>query len=745
VNATTHSPTEVRYRLDCNWDHVREVRGQVYHLIAACAASGSFAERTAMCASELLENAVKYGLPDQDIWVRVRYSALDFQAVIEVENVTIPRYREDLHTTLAQVNAGPPLEAYILLLRESATKDGVASKVGLGRTRAEAGADVSVRAAGDRVRVIAAVPRRLHAVSPEEALAYARRQRARTRKAQLMVTVCHWAAVLLIGVNLATGMRLAWGFEHSALGGSDGAWGSFLDAVAPQGAVLRWHTVSAWLLGAVVVTYVVYLLRTKESRRVRFRVGDVTAVARALRHASLLADKRALWSANVLLYWVAFALVGLLFVSGAALYRPGWRLDALLGGYLNARFLHAAAAYLLVPYAILHALCEWKFGTLWSIFKAAFGRRRLLAGALAVGVGALVVALLHFWDEMPPTLQVRRIPPSVAPPVVDGDSDDPAWRGVPEVTVASVKGVNFPGSTVDIHVAAVRDDERVYLRFRWRDPTRSGKRYPLLKTATGWRVLGSRFEQSDEMAYYEDKIAVYLTAAPGGACADSCHLGRDPLGRGRGATWGLHYTNGPIADVWHWKLVRTDSMGELRGEPGYADDQHFGPPQDPVPGERYTGGYFPDSKTGGGYRYNYVKLDAAVPLAQARVEPVRVPERLETSRDAMRAGTHDVGRWWIHEAQSTPYSAAADDYPIGTLLPNILVAPFVGDRGDVRAKGRWQAGTWTVEMTRALATGSRHDVAFLVERPVFLSVAAFDRTQTRHSEHIEPVRLVLER
>jgi len=54
------------------------------------------------------------------------------------------------------------------------------------------------------------------------------------------------------------------------------------------------------------------------------------------------------------------------------------------------------------------------------------------------------------------------------------------------------------------------------------------------------------------------------------------------------------------------------------------------------------------------------------------------------------------------------------------------------------------AGRWTLEMRRVLDTKSAFDVAFSTERPVYISVATYNRTQTRHSEHIRPVRVVLQ-
>ena len=57
-------------------------------------------------------------------------------------------------------------------------------------------------------------------------------------------------------------------------------------------------------------------------------------------------------------------------------------------------------------------------------------------------------------------------------------------------------------------------------------------------------------------------------------------------------------------------------------------------------------------------------------------------------------------------ANGIPYTPEADTYPVGALIPNILLEPFQGDRADVRAQAKWQAGRWTLEMRRALDTKS---------------------------------------
>jgi hypothetical protein len=100
--------------------------------------------------------------------------------------------------------------------------------------------------------------------------------------------------------------------------------------------------------------------------------------------------------------------------------------------------------------------------------------------------------------------------------------------------------------------------------------------------------------------------------------------------------------------------------------------------------------------------------------------------------------------WWIRDSEGLLYEDKLDKYPVGTLIPHDLLEPFKGDRGDVSAKGKWHNGWWTLETRRLLDTGSRYDVAFRLDKPVYVSVAAFNRTQTRHSQHIRPLQLVLE-
>ena len=125
-------------------------------------------------------------------------------------------------------------------------------------------------------------------------------------------------------------------------------------------------------------------------------------------------------------------------------------------------------------------------------------------------------------------------------------------------------------------------------------------------------------------------------------------------------------------------------------EPGYADDQYFGPPT-PVPAQlkpdqRYTGGYEADPKTGGGYRYNFKKLTSGANKTDAQpskgtfagahyqvgakfnqnfVQPVMLPpvQNVDTNDDPKTSDEN--GAWWIHESEGIPMTKNLTNIPWG--------------------------------------------------------------------------------
>ena len=185
--------------------------------------------------------------------------------------------------------------------------------------------------------------------------------------------------------------------------------------------------------------------------------------------------------------------------------------------------------------------------------------------------------------------------------------------------------------------------------------------------------------------------------------------------------------------------------------PGYIDDNYIGPPlPSEEPGARYTGGYTQDPP-GSPHPYiqNWVKVDPDLTLDETSVLPRYLPADPSTlelmGTVDLDPAAHDDGIWSMSIDDVVPYDPELDDYPIGSVIPGIVIeGPFQGDRADVRAEAMWADGHWTLEATRVLDTGSDYDVPFSQDQAVFLWVAVFNHTQTRHSYHIHPVRVVLE-
>lgn len=366
------------------------------------------------------------------------------------------------------------------------------------------------------------------------------------------------------------------------------------------------------------------------------------------------------------------------------------------------------------------------------------------ATAAALGVGGGIFAL----DRA--TFPVLKVLASSSAPILDGRGDDRAWAEAEPIRVETESGANLGDGTSAVEIQAVATAEEIVFKFRWEDPTRSFKHLPLRKTEAGWRLMHNQYDVEDEDGFYEDKFAVLLSRSPEVGGGGTVHMGPNPhaglpdsLG-GRG----LHYTaDGSIADLWHWKSVRSEPSG-------YMDDNYIGPPAQPKPEEiagtsRYKAGYATDPGKApysnnfdhqgpGGYREPLTpkRLPASLDQLQERIGAVELDPQVS-----------DAAPLYLPESLSVPYSAEADAaIPVGTVIPGVLIAdaPWEGDRAHLRSAAQWEDGHWTLEVARKLVTGSKFDLPFAAGEPLYMWVSVFDHSQTRHTRHMRPVELRLD-
>ncbi len=541
----------------------------------------------------------------------------------------------------------------------------------------------------------------------------------------------HWSLFVSFVISLLAGLRIAADYDGSPAG----ILSRYFLAILPEGRVIEAHVLSGWAVGFIAVAYAAFIWRSRQSGRIKLRRADLNRVSQDLpigRPAGWLALHRTLTL-------VAFSLIILLSTTGLMMYRGIY--FGVSGRWVAAA--HGLAAWAMVAYLVLHVLTVAKAGTFLKMFfpRSAY----IAAGATGIVAAVLVIGVAFMVDRTVRT--DLRVPRVAVAPVLDGENDDPAWTAADPVRIHTTRGANLPNGEALVEVRAVHDGERIYFLFRWRDPTRSQKMLPLIKDNDGWRVLQAGYELNDTNDYYEDKFAAIFSTRPA-LGSGTTHLGQNLIeGPHYPNPRGLHYSeDASIVDLWHWKSVRSGGFS-----PGFVDDNYIGPPlPSETAGARYTGGYTQDPPSAPHpYLLNWTKVNPELPLDETAIIPRYLPSHPDILRRmapvVLDAHAHDEGTWFFGIEEAVPYREELDDYPVGTVLPGIVLErPFEGDRADVRAEANWRDGYWTLETARLLDTGSPYDVAFAPEGPVYMWVAVFDHTQTRHSQHLQPVRIFLD-
>ena len=130
-------------------------------------------------------------------------------------------------------------------------------------------------------------------------------------------------------------------------------------------------------------------------------------------------------------------------------------------------------------------------------------------------------------------------------------------------------------------------------------------------------------------------------------------------------------------DVWHWKAFRTNPQGFAM------DRRHI---------------------------YTLTKPDFKAKEYKAK-----------NGKTVWIARPEDAGAT-VEKKQAAPNEFKGDK------LPQYLPGTPTESAADVRAKGTWADGHWTLEMSRKLNTGHKDDVVFDPSRTLLLAVAPFQRT-----------------
>lgn len=295
-----------------------------------------------------------------------------------------------------------------------------------------------------------------------------------------------------------------------------------------------------------------------------------------------------------------------------------------------------------------------------------------------------------------------------APPVLDGKVE-PVWNNAGFVRIPVSGGYYGNG---EVLLRSVYTADSIYFLAEWQDSTESLRRQPWLWDGARWVPVPPKppaytdWARMPPGAAYEDKLSLIwdisgnIAGFAQSGCAPTCHGTK-------------MYTNseGELADIWHWKSVRGNPVGQV-------DDQYL-TINDP---DSKEGGRKSDPNTGGGYYVNETS-DKSAPRYVSPDKPTAPP-------------------YWILDEKKAEITPAMK-FNKGDEVPGVVVARFTGDRGDIAGKGVHSDGKWVLEWGRPLNTNSKFDVQFSDLNAGYLfGVAVFDNAQIEHSYSQDPYQLV---
>ena len=139
-----------------------------------------------------------------------------------------------------------------------------------------------------------------------------------------------------------------------------------------------------------------------------------------------------------------------------------------------------------------------------------------------------------------------------------------------------------------------------------------------------------------------------------------------------------------LADIWYWKAYRTDHAG-------YADDKMH----------------------------------------------VFSITRMPRSQKILSATGHSFYLFRPGDAGEAAYRAVVHEKYEGDQVLRYAFAQPSGSRADIRAKGEWKEGSWTIEFARPLDTGQSDDVQFRIDRSYLFGVSRYEIAGRRRDPTIE--------
>lgn len=278
------------------------------------------------------------------------------------------------------------------------------------------------------------------------------------------------------------------------------------------------------------------------------------------------------------------------------------------------------------------------------------------------------------------------------PPIIDGNASDAAWASAPASEIA-VQSFGSPNGKITLK--SVYDANNVYFLVQYPDSNMEQVRSewafdPAKKT---WIKIEDDFGDEDEFGFFWN---INVPNYDKTGCTTTCHGAK------------MYTPKGFSIDDWRWNATRSNPMGWVR-DFRLSDDATADPQGGFTKDEGYSGNI--------GYKNNEQKLgNVDVPLYWKSFNGsggIAIGDPRHLLQQEIDKGM--AKKIVKTEADGTLVDEANNKVPLWAHIPGrILSEPSGPSWNDIKGKGTWTNGVWTVEITRKLNTGHGDDAQFEV-------------------------------
>jgi hypothetical protein len=282
------------------------------------------------------------------------------------------------------------------------------------------------------------------------------------------------------------------------------------------------------------------------------------------------------------------------------------------------------------------------------------------------------------------------------------DSSSPQWEEATRAKIVVTGAGDIEGNISTIKVRSVYTKDEVFFLFQWHDYNKSMNKNRWKFTGGKWTKLKGDEDRLGVM-WEINRIDKFATKG----CTVLCH--NEPKNP---EEW-YYATSSPKekGDLWHWKAVRSNPVGFT--EDGYVIAN---PSKKPEEGRKRDAGSEAKAKS------NRTKDKSKPAYMQNSSKAPSIPDSLLVN-EAVK----------ITEKSKFKEGDEIPGYMLNTV--------WKGSFADVKTKGVWQNGKWTVMMSRKLETGNDDDAQFNTRKSYPFAIAVFDNAHEHNSYNSEPLKL----